>query len=194
MECRARPSSAETTALLAAARKGEARAADLLFGRLYDELRRLSGAYVAAEAHGATLSATDLVHEAYLKLISGGDWADRAHFMAIAARAMRQILTDRARARRAAKRGGEARAVTLDPDLLGAPLPGSPSDAHEQVLAVDAALERLSARDEDLGRLVELRFFGGLEVREVAEVTGVSERTAARQWARAKAHLLAELA
>ena len=194
MESPRRSPSAETTALLAAARKGEARAADLLFTRLYDELRRLSGAYVAAEAHGLTLSATGLVHEAYLKLIAGGDWADRAHFMAIAARAMRQILTDRARARRASKRGGEARAVTLDYDLLGAHLPGADPDAHEQVLAVDAALERLSARDEHLGRLVELRFFGGLEVGEAAEVLGVSARTAARQWARAKAHLLAELA
>ena len=189
-----RSSSEETTALLSAVRKGEARAADRLFSRLYDELRRLSGIYVAAEPHGATLSATGLVHEAYLKLITGGDWVDRAHFMAIAARAMRQILTDRARARRASKRGGEARAITLDHDLLGAHLAGAAPDAHEHVLAIDAALERLSARDEDLGRLVELRFFGGLEVREVAEVLGVSARTAARQWARAKAHLRAELA
>ena len=177
-------------ALLAAARKGEARAADLLFERLYDELRRLSGRYVAAESDGATLSATDLVHEAYLKLITGGDWTDRAHFMAIAARAMRQILIDRARARRATKRGGGARAVTLVDDLFG----GGLDDAHEHILAVDAALNRLSTRSESLARFVELRFFGGLEVREVAEVLGISARTAARQWARAKAHLRAELA
>ena len=184
----------ETTALLVAVRSGESGAADLLFVRLYDELRRLSGAYVAAERHGATLSATDLVHEAYLKLIASDDWAGRAHFMAVAARAMRQILTDRARARRALKRGGVTRAVTLDYDLLGVRLPVAEQAPLQQVLDVNDALEKLSAHDEQLGRLVELRFFGGLEVREVAEVLGVSERTAARQWARAKAHLLAELA
>lgn len=180
--------------MLLAARQGEARAVDLLFDRLYDELRRLSSGYLAAESPGVTLSATDLVHEAYLKLITTGDWQDRAHFMAIAARAMRQILIDRARARRASKRGGDVRAVTLDYDLLGAPHAEAESDAHEHVLAIDAALEHLATRDTHLARVVELRFFGGLEVREVAEVLGLSERTAARQWARAKAHLRAELA
>lgn len=193
MDHRARLLAEETTALLLSARKGEARAADLLFERLYDELRRLSGAYLAAETRGATLSATGLVHDAYLKLIAGGDWEDRAHFMAIASRAMRQILIDRARARSAAKRGGKARPVSLDADLASDPLPDVALDAPEQVLAVDAALKRLSARDARLGRLVELRFFGGLDVAEVAEVLDISERTAARQWARAKAHLLADL-
>ena len=193
MDHHARLLAEETTALLLSARKGEARAADLLFERLYDELRRLSGAYLAAETRGATLSATGLVHDAYLKLIAGGDWEDRAHFMAIASRAMRQILIDRARARSAAKRGGKARPVSLDADLASDPLPDVALDAPEQVLAVDAALKRLSARDARLGRLVELRFFGGLDVAEVAEVLDISERTAARQWARAKAHLLADL-
>ncbi len=189
-----RLSSVDTTALLLAARKGEARAADLLFVRLYDELRRLSQGHLAAEPHGATLSATGLVHEVYLKLIAGGDWTDRAHFMAIAARAMRQILTDRARARQSSKRGGGARAVTLDYDILGTHLPEAEHDALAEVLSVDAALDRLASRDEHLARLIELRFFGGLEVREAAVVLGVSARTAARQWSRAKAHLRAELA
>ena len=180
---------AKTKALLVAARNGEARAADLLFARVYDELRRLSQAYVSAEPHGVTLSATGLVHEAYLKLLAEGDWADRAHFMAVAARAMRQILTDRARARSAQKRGGPARPVTLGEECAG-----TSEDAHEHVLAIDAALDQLSARNADLAQLVELRFFGGLEVREAADVLGISARTAARQWARAKAHLRAELA
>ena len=188
------PSMAETTTLLSAVRNGESRASERLFVCVYNELRRLAQTYITAEQHGVTISATGLVHEAYLKLVAGGDWTDRAHFMAVAARAMRQILIDRARARSTAKRGGAARAITLDYNLLGASLPENEHDALEQVLAVDAALERLSARDEQLGRLVELRFFGGLEVREVAEVLGISERTAARCWARAKAHLLADLA
>lgn len=192
MKYPAPPHAADVTAVLSAVRNGEARAADRLFQWVYDELRRLAQSYVAAEPH-LTLSATDLVHETYLKLIAGGDWTDRAHFLAVAARAMRQILVDRARARGATKRGGAVRAVTLDFALLGASFPSTEHDALEQVLALNAALERLSARDEQLGRVVELRFFGGLEVREIAEVMSLSERTTARYWARAKAHLLADL-
>ena len=181
--------STDTTLLLHAARAGDARAADRLFPRVYAELRRLSQARISGEPGVVTISATGLVHEAYLKLIDGDGWADRAHFMAVAARAMRQILTDRARARSAAKRGGAAREVTLDADLA------VPSEASaEEVLAVDAALDRLAMRDEQLARLVELRFFGGLEVAEAADVLGISPRTAARAWARAKAHLRADLA
>lgn len=193
MDSRASPSPDQTVALLAAARSGDARAADDLFAHLYHELRQLSGAQLAAEASGVTLSATGLVHEAYLRLLPAGDLGgDRTHFFALAARAMRRILIDRARARRATKRGGNDRPITLNPHDLDARLAGL--DAYEQVLAVDAALERLSAHDDQLGRLVELRFFGGLDVDEAATVLGVSPRTAARLWARAKAHLLAELA
>ena len=173
-----------TTALLRASREGDARASDSLFQQVYDELRRRAQSRIDAEPGVVTVSATGLVHEAYLKLIDGGDWADRAHFTAVAARAMRQILTDRARARSAAKRGGPARAVTLDADRAG--LGETPSD---DVLAVDRALEALARRDARLAQLVELRFFGGLEVAEVAETLGISARTAARDWARAKAHL-----
>ncbi len=181
--------SPETTALLSAARNGRPRAADLLFERVYNELRRLARKRIAADSPMVTISATELVHEAYLKLVDGKDWEDRAHFMAIAARAMRQILIDRARARGTHKRGGSARAITLQDDLVG-----TAGDVHEQILNVDAALNRLAVRNEHLARLVELRFFGGLDVDETAEVLGVSPRTAARQWARAKAHLRAELA
>lgn len=179
----------DTIALLARSRSGDRRAADLLFDRVYDELRRISQAQIGGESGGVTISATGLVHEAYLKLLGAGEWADRGHFVAVAARAMRQILTDRARARATLKRGAGAAAVTLVPDVMG----GAESGIADDVLAVDAALDRLALRDADLARLVELRFFGGLEVAEVAEVLGVSPRTAARQWARAKAHLRAEL-
>lgn len=179
----------ETTALLAAVRDGDARAADALFPHVYAELRRLAGAYLAGPSGAATLAATDIVHEAYLRMAGGEGWADRAHFTAVAARAMRQILTNRARARRAQKRGGSDRAVTLDDERVGA------VDAlPDEVLAVDRALDRLAARDPELARLVELRFFGGMEVDEVAEVLGLSARTAARRWAVAKVLLRAYLA
>lgn len=184
------PSSPATTLLLESARAGDARAADLLFPRVYAELRRLAGAHVRRERESDTLNATGLVHEAYLKLVGadGGAWHDRAHFVAVAACAMRQILTDHARARRAAKRGGGARAVTLDPERVAAD-----DGPAENVLAVDAALRRLAAHDADLARLVEVRFFGGAGIDEAAEVLGVSPRTAARMWARAKAHLRVDL-
>ncbi len=180
---------AETTALLHDIREGDARAIDALFPVVYDELRRLSEKHIRNRSDAVTLSSTGLVHEAYLKMVGGGDWADRAHFMAVAARAMRQILTDRARARRADKRGGVLRAVTLHDDLVAGH--DAPAD---QLLAVNAALERLEARDERLARLVELRFYGGMEVDEAAEVLGTSPRTTARDWARAKAYLRSFLA
>ncbi|WP_412068114.1 ECF-type sigma factor [Rubrivirga sp. IMCC43871] len=176
--------SAKTTILLRASRDGDARASDALFERVYGELRRLAQSRIDAEPGVVTISATGLVHDAYLKLVDGGDWADRSHFTAVAARAMRQILTDRARARNAAKRGGSARPVTLEVDLVV--LPVSPAD---QVLAIDAALGTLARRDARLAQLVELRFFGGLDAAEAARTLGVSVRTAARDWGRAKAHL-----
>ena len=180
--------SSETTALLHAVRDGDARAADELLPHVYAELRRLSQAKLAAEWGLVTLSATGLVHEAYLKLIHGGKWEDRAHFMAVAARAMRQILTDRARARNAQKRGGVGRPATLCADVVG-----DEGAALDRVLAVDRALGRLAAHDAELARLVELRFFGGMEIAEVAAVLDQSPRTTARRWARAKAHLHALL-
>lgn len=185
-------SALETTALLLSAREGDARAADALFERVYDELRRLSQSKLNEEPGAVTLSATGLVHESYLKLIHQGDWTDRAHFMAVAARAMRQILTDRARARAAYKRGGTDRAATLahEPSVL---VGDDQTDALADVLAVDAALTRLMSRDPELGRLVELRFFAGMTNAEAADVLGVTPRTTARMWARAKAHLRVSL-
>lgn len=178
-----------TTALLASARDGDASARDRLFRHVYDELRRLSGARLAAVGT-ATVSATGLVHEAYLKLVgSDGEYRDRAHFMGVAAQAMRHILVDRARARRALKRGGAEQPGTLDPGHVAAE-----DVSAERVLEVHDALDRLAARDADLAHVVELRFFGGLEVEEVAEALGISPRTAARRWAQAKAHLRSDLA
>lgn len=181
-----------TTALISAARGGNSRAADLLFRHVYDELRRLSQARIGSEPGAVTISATGLVHEAYLKLLDSDEWADRTHFLAVASRAMRQILCDRARARNAVKRGGADRPVTLVPHLE-APAEGE-ADAADRVLALDDALERLAKRDADLAQLVELRFFGGLEMTEAAEVLGLSRRTATRHWARARAYLRADLA
>ncbi len=179
----------ETTALLHGVRKGDPRACDALFPHVYDELRRISERRIQRQAGVVTLSATGLVHEAYLKMVGDGEWADRAHFMAVAALAMRQILSGRARARTADKRGGPLPAVTLHEDLVA-----GDDVSLDQVLAVDAALERLAALDPRLARLVELRFYGGMEVDEVAEVLGTSPRTTARDWARAKAYLRSFLA
>lgn len=175
----------DTLALITAARHGDHRASDRLFSKVYGDLLRVADRRIASSPEPVTLSATGLVHEAYVKMGGGvGDWADRAHFMAVAARAMREILIDRARARNAAKRGGGARPVTLDADLIG-----SVDEVLDQILALEEALKHLADRDADLAQMVELRFFGGLEVQEAALVQGVSARTAARRWARAKAHL-----
>jgi len=179
----------ETTALLHAARDGDPDASARLLPLVYAELRALAADRIGAEPGVVTISATGLVHEAYLKLVGAGDWADRVHFTAVAARAMRQILTDRARARRAGKRGGPERAVTLQTDLVGAE-----AQSIDDVLALDAALQRLEARDAGLARVVELRFFGGLTVDETAEVVGLTPRAVALRWAKARAYLSADLA
>lgn len=182
-------SPAETTALLRSVRAGDPRACDVLFPHVYDELRRISERRIQRQSGVVTLSATGLVHEVYLKMVGEGEWADRAHFMAVAALAMRQILSARARARTADKRGGPLRAVTLHEDAVA-----GDAVSLDEVLAVDAALERLAGQDSRLARLVELRFYGGMEVEEAAEVLGTSPRTTARDWARAKAYLRSYLA
>jgi RNA polymerase sigma-70 factor (ECF subfamily) len=176
------------TALLAAARAGEKGALDALLPLVYDELRRIARAQMRRERPGQTLDATALVHEAWLRLGGGTAAAgDRAHFLGIAARLMRQILVERARARHAAKRGGHRERVTLDEGLLPS------SDARVDVLALDQALERLASLDPMNARLVELRFFGGLTVEEAAEALDISPATLKRRWALARAFLLREL-
>ncbi|MGH9339095.1 MAG: sigma-70 family RNA polymerase sigma factor [Acidobacteriota bacterium] len=170
-------------------RTGDAEAISKLFPVVYDELRRLAAKYLQRERPGQTLQATALVHEAYLRLIPGRNlkWNDRAHFFAIVARSMRQILVERARARQASKRGGAAIPVTLTDEVLGRP--GHPID----LLALDQALTRLAELDPKQAHLVELRFFGGLTVEETAEVMGTSAATVKRSWAFCRAWLRREL-
>jgi RNA polymerase sigma factor (TIGR02999 family) len=176
----------EVTRLLAAARDGESEALDRLLPLVYDELRGMARGRLGLERAGHTLRATELVHEAYLKLAGGGAAAasDRAHFLAIASRAMRQVLVDHARKRQAAKRGGEWEQTTL----------GNGNDAMhfrpDEVLALDDALEQLEPRQR---QVVEYRFFGGLEEKEIAELLGVTERTVRRDWVKARAWLYREL-
>jgi RNA polymerase sigma factor (TIGR02999 family) len=175
----------DTTQLLHDARAGHREAHDALWARLYDELRRIARAHLGGHAAN-TLSTTALVHEAYLRLIGREHLApaDRIHFLSLAARAMRFVLVERARARATAKRGGARRPVSLDgPIQVGA------EDRAAELLALDEALDLLAARDERLARVVELRFFGGLAYEEVAEATGQSVPTAKRDWARARTWL-----
>ncbi len=151
------------------------------FDAVYDELRHLAGAMLRRHTSGQTLDTTALVHEAYLKLGTGAAATDRAHFFALAARAMRFILVDHARARHAAKRGGYR--VTLGPAHDVADL------RADEVLALDEALVRLADAHARLAETVELRFFGGLTHEDVAEARGVSVRTAKRDWELARAWL-----
>jgi RNA polymerase sigma factor (TIGR02999 family) len=152
---------------------------------VYDELRRIAAGYIRRERPGQTLQATALVNEAFLRLASERprSFANRQHFVAIAALSMRQILVQRARARKAAKRGGAPDRVTLDESLLSTEPPGV------DVLALDEALTRLATLDPEQAHIVELRYFGGLTVEETAEVIGVSPATVKRQWAMARAWL-----
>jgi RNA polymerase sigma factor (TIGR02999 family) len=179
--------------LLAVARSGDRAAADALFGHLYDELHRLAHAQLAAHgAAGATLNTTVLVHEAYLRLVgpAGVDAADRAHFFNLAARVMRHVIVDFARRRDAEKRGGGAVKVELERIRdLAAP----EAALVTELLALDVALAELEKGSPELGRLVELRFFAGLGLEEIAVLLDRSERSLKRDWRRARAFLLARL-
>jgi RNA polymerase sigma factor (TIGR02999 family) len=188
----------DTTALLAAARQGDREAYDRVFARVYEELRRVASRQAARfgrRGEEATISTTALVHEAYLKL-AGGDLVagqDRVHFFALAARAMRQILIDHARSSGRKKRGGGAPRVELDALAFELEAP-SGKTAAENLLALDLALDRLGAVDPELERMVEWRFFAGLTLPEIVELTGTSERTLKRDWSVARAFLLREIA
>ena|SRR5436190_8003596 len=168
--------------------KTDAQSAEELLTVLYGELRRLAAQKMAGEAPGQTLQATALVHEAWLRL--GGyqrSWQNRAHFFAAAAEAMRRILVDRARQKKAARHGGGAEHVSVD----GLELPAAMDD--EQLLAVHEALERLTAHDPLKAELVKLRFFGGLTMEEAARILELSEPTAKRYWAYARAWLYRQM-
>lgn len=178
------------TNLLNAVSDGQGDARDELLPLIYQELRVVARSRLAEHRRGETLNTTGLVHEAYLKLAGkapGGNWSNRHHFYATAALAMRQLLVDQARRQLAEKRGGGRLAVTLDEQL-----PGKEREIAE-VVALDAALEQLQELDPALAKLVELRFFLGLSVAEVADLLGASERTLARDWQKARAFLHAQL-
>jgi RNA polymerase sigma factor (TIGR02999 family) len=179
----------DLTALLDRLRAGDPHAAGELFDRVYAELKRMAAAQVRAEG-GHSYSPTELVHEAYLRLFPGPApaFADRAYFFAAAATAMRRVRVDHARVRGAAKRGGGQARVDLDSGTAAVP------ESDLDLMALDAALDKLAIRDPERAKLVELRFFAGLTMPQVAEVLGVSLATAERRWAYTKAWLLAELA
>jgi RNA polymerase sigma factor (TIGR02999 family) len=162
---------------------------DSLLPVVYQELRRLAASYLRRERPGQTLQPTALVHEAYLRLMKDKPdrWQNRAHFCAIAAHSMREILIERARARGALKRGGAQPRVTLDESLVAGGQRGI------DLVALDEALERLALLDPAQARLVELRFFGGLTIEETAEAMDMSPATVKRHWTVARAWLAREL-
>ena len=172
------------------ARLGNEEALAALIPLVYDELRRLAAHHLRRERPGQTLQATALVHDVYLRLLQDShlSWQSRAHFFGIASRSMRQILIERARARGAAKRGGDHLRVTFDPELM-VTVPESSFDLE----ALDDALTRLAALDPDLARVVEVRFFGGLSIEETAEALSLSPATVKRRWTLAKAWLARDL-
>lgn len=172
--------------LLDAAAAGDRKAAADLLPLVYDELRNLAAARMAAEAPGHSLSPTALVHEAYLRLIGDQRFDGRGHFFAAAAEAMRRILVDHARSRKAAKRGG-GRQVTVDLDRLADP------NTDEEILAVHDALHRLAVVEPRVAKLVTLRYFGGMTVPEAAQALDIAPRTADAWWAYARAWLAADL-
>ena len=181
------PPPGEVTTLLQAWSEGNAAARDRLMPYVYAELRRRAAGQLRRERRGHTLRPTDLVHETYLRLIEQNPaWQNREQFFAVASTLMRRILVDHARHRAAAKRGGGLR-VTLDEGAAAAPV------AEPDLLDLDAALDELSQLDARQASLVELRFFGGLEIAEAARALGVSLATANRDWAMAKAWLYRRL-
>ncbi|HOX03934.1 MAG TPA: sigma-70 family RNA polymerase sigma factor [Candidatus Paceibacterota bacterium] len=179
----------DVTHILNAAGQGEALAANELLSLVYEELRRVAAAKMAQEAPGQTLQPTALVHEAWLRLT--GDkrrhWNDRTHFFASAAEAMRLILVDNARRKRAVRHGGGQHRVDM-PELASAVV-----EHDDKVVAVDEALEKFAALDPQKADLVKLRYFVGMTVEEAADALGISERTAKRYWAFARAWLHEEI-
>ncbi len=175
----------DVTELLQAWSHGEAAALDKLLPLVYGDLRRRARRYMARERPGHSLETTDLIHEAYLRLVASKpvDWRSRAHFFALSARLMRQILVDHARSRGYGKRGGGRRQVTFDEALVCGEL-------DWDLVELDEALSALAAMDARKGRVVELRFFGGLSALETAEVLEVSAQTVLRDWRLSKVWLL----
>jgi len=183
------PGSEDVTLLLAQLTKGNEEAGAKLIPLVYAELRRLAASYMRRERIDHTLQPTALVHEAYLKLVEqrSVDWQSRAHFFGIAAQVMRRILVDHARGCLRDKRGGGQKPVQIDEALVFAP------EQSTELLKLDQALEQLTKLDPRQGKIVELRFFGGLTVEQTADLLGISEKTVKRDWSMAKAWLRGEL-
>jgi RNA polymerase sigma factor (TIGR02999 family) len=183
------PPAIQITQLLQSWSQGDEAAIDKLMPLVYDELHSMARRYMSNEKPGHTLQATALVNEAYLRLVnaSGADWQSRTHFFAVSAQVMRRILVDWARSRHAAKRGNDVSALEFD-EALAVPL-----KTGTDLVAVDDALKALSLLDSRKSQIVELRFFGGLSVKETAEVLKVSEETVYRDWRLAKSWLRREL-
>jgi RNA polymerase sigma-70 factor, ECF subfamily len=179
----------DVTKLLDAWSEGDGEALEKLMPLVYNELRRMAKRYMQSQPSGHTLQTTALIHEAYLKLADNKDkhFANRAHFFAVAANAMRHILVDYARTRHAEKRGGGVQVISLED------APVLSSERASEIVALDDALKNLSAQDERKGRVVELRYFGGLSVEETAKVLKISRETVMRDWRFAKTWLLREL-
>jgi RNA polymerase sigma-70 factor, ECF subfamily len=180
--------SADVTTLLVAHRNGDAAALGEVWPLVYDHLRAIAGRQLRSRP-AATLNATALVHEAYLRLVDERrvDWQNSAHFLAIAARCMRQILVDAARAHHAAKRGGGRRPETLNPDAIAV------AAQAELIVAIDLAVESVAAFNDRMARIAECRLFAGLSEEETAAALGVSLRTVQREWRRARAWLRQQL-
>ena len=181
--------SSEVTELLVRWRSGDREALDSLLPLVYDELRRIAFRSLQNERPGHTLQSTALVNEAYVRMVAQNmpEWQNRAHFFAVAAQLMRQILVDHARTHRASKRGGDASRVSLDEAL------GQALATDVDVVALDDALKELAQMDAQQSRVVELKFFAGLSNEETAEVLKVSPSTVKRDWASARAWLFREL-
>jgi RNA polymerase sigma factor (TIGR02999 family) len=175
----------QVTLILQAIERGEKHSSEELIPLVYDELRRLAAARLAAEPAGQTLQPTALVHEAWMRLLGGQaqTWENRIHFFAAAAEAMRRIMIERARKKSRMKHGGGQVRVDIEKIDIADALP------DEKILLVDEALEKLEKQDPETARIVKLRFFGGLNNDEIAKITGISGRTIRRQWDYAKAWL-----
>ncbi len=182
----------EVTKILTAIEAGEPRAAERLMPLVYEELRRLAAAKLAREAPGHTLQATALVHEAWLKLADEDrrNWQGRTHFFAAAAEAMRRILIDNARRKKAVRHGGNLERVNIDDSAMQI---AAPMGDDDKLLEVHEALDRLAAHDARKAELVKLRFFLGLTIEQASEMLGISEPTAKRDWAYAQAWLYREI-